>query len=182
MQVTGDQLREALRRLVSGVTVLTTEEAGRPWGMTVSAFTPVSLDPPLALVCVNSGTATARHLLEQRRVGINVLAADQTEISGRCASPGTPKFLEADDVSEPAPGWETPRIAGALVALDTTVDSIHQAGTHHVVILRIQRMATAATGVPLLYGGGRYLDLAAVDQLMKPTPVQPALTHRGAPR
>ncbi|MGZ6962294.1 MAG: flavin reductase family protein, partial [Ilumatobacteraceae bacterium] len=71
--VRADQLRAVLRRLVSGVTVLTTEHHGRPWGMTVSAFTPVSLEPPLALVCVNRATATATHIIEQQRVGINVL-------------------------------------------------------------------------------------------------------------
>lgn len=182
MQVSGNQLREALRQLVSGVTVLATEESGRPWGMTVSAFTPVSLDPPLALVCVNSSTATARHLLAQRRVGVNILASDQSEISGRCAAPGTPKFLEPGDVAEPDADWQTPRLAGALVALDTTVDSIHEAGTHLVVILRIHRMSTSGTGLPLLYGDGRYLDLAAVNHLVNSTPVHASLTNPGAQR
>ncbi len=115
-----DELRSVLRRLISGVTVLTTEHDGRPWGMTVSAFTPVSLEPPLALVCVNRATTTAGHIVEQRRVGINVLSSDQAAISGRCAEPGTPKFLHPDDLGDWVPGWNTPRIAGSLVSFDTT--------------------------------------------------------------
>jgi flavin reductase (DIM6/NTAB) family NADH-FMN oxidoreductase RutF len=167
-----EALRSVLRRLVSGVTVLTTEHDGRPWGMTVSAFTPVSLDPPLALVCVNRVTATASHIVEQQRVGINVLASDQAEISGRCAEPGTPKFLAPNDLGDWAPGWKTPRIAGSLVSFDTTVDSVIDAGTHLVVIVRIGNLATSPDGQPLLYGGGHYLGISAVDQPTRPTQQQ----------
>lgn len=171
--VPADELRSVLRRLVSGVTVLTTEHDGRPWGMTVSAFTPVSLDPPLALVCVNRATTTAGHIIEQQRVGINVLASDQAEISGRCAEPGTPKFLVPSDLADWVPGWKTPRIAGSLVSFDTTVDSLLDAGTHLVVIVRIGNVATASAGHPLLYGEGRYLDISSIHQSIRPTQHQP---------
>jgi flavin reductase (DIM6/NTAB) family NADH-FMN oxidoreductase RutF len=160
LPVGADAVRSVLRRLVSGVTVLTTLEDGRPWGMTVSAFTPVSLDPPLVLVCVNRATATARHIVDQRRIGINVLSAGQSEICGRCAAPGTPKFLEHDDLAEPPSAWATPRLDGALACFDTVVESVHEAGTHLVVITRIVQIDTATSGGPLLYGDGRYLELA----------------------
>ncbi|MGZ4672705.1 MAG: flavin reductase family protein [Ilumatobacteraceae bacterium] len=171
--VRADQLRAVLRRLVSGVTVLTTEHDGRPWGMTVSAFTPVSLEPPLALVCVNRATATATHIIEQQRVGINVLSSDQAEISGRCAEPGTPKFLDPSDLGDWVPGWNTPRIAGSLASFDTTVESFIEAGTHVVVIVRVWNVATASEGDPLLYGGGQYLDISSINRVTRPTQHQP---------
>src|SRR3546814_2198910 len=49
----GDGFREAMRRAVTGVTIITTYHEGRPWGMTVSAFAPVCMKPPNLLVCVN---------------------------------------------------------------------------------------------------------------------------------
>jgi len=168
-QIPVDYLRTVLRRLVSGVTVLTTEQDGRPWGMTVSAFTPVSLDPPLALVCVNRSTASARHIVDQRRLGINILAAGQSEISGRCAAPGTPKFLPPDDLADWMPGWATPRIGGALVSFDTTVEALHEAGTHLVAIVRIDNIAAAPAGEPLLYGDGRYLDVSSISNASRRT-------------
>ncbi|MGZ4724808.1 MAG: flavin reductase family protein [Ilumatobacteraceae bacterium] len=171
--VRADQLRAVLRRLVSGVTVLTTEHDGRPWGMTVSAFAPVSLEPPLALVCVNRATATATHIIEQQRVGINVLSSDQAEISGRCAEPGTPKFLDPSDLGDWVPGWNTPRIAGSLASFDTTVESFIEAGTHVVVIVRVWNVATASEGDPLLYGGGQYLDISSINRVTRPTQHQP---------
>jgi flavin reductase (DIM6/NTAB) family NADH-FMN oxidoreductase RutF len=157
-----ENLRSVLRRLVTGVTVITTINDGRPWGMTVSAFTAVALEPPLVLVCVNRATATAAHITEQRRLGINVLAAGQSELSGRCSAPGTPKFLDDADLAEPLDGWVTPRIAGALAAFDTEVEGLHDAGTHVVVIARIRHVSAANEGGPLLYGAGRYIDLAGL--------------------
>jgi len=154
-----DHLRTVLRRLVTGVTVITTDNDGRPWGMTVSAFTSVSLEPPLVLVCVNRATATAGHIADQQRLGINVLAAGQSELSGRCAAPGTPKFLTDSDLAEQLPDWSTPRISGALASFDTEVESLHEAGTHLVVIARIHRVISVTDSEPLLYGNGRYIDL-----------------------
>jgi flavin reductase (DIM6/NTAB) family NADH-FMN oxidoreductase RutF len=155
-----EALRTVLRRMVTGVTVITTEEDGRPWGMTVSAFTSVSLEPPLVLVCLNRSTATAGHVAHRGRFGINVLAAHQSELSGRCARPGTPKFLATDDIAPHLPGWSSPRVEGALVAFDASVESQLVAGTHAVVIGRITHMAAASAGGPLLYGAGRYIDTA----------------------
>jgi len=54
-----DAFREAMRRVVGGVAVVATLREGRPWGMTVSAFAPVCMEPPTLLVCVNAATATA---------------------------------------------------------------------------------------------------------------------------
>lgn len=158
LDAVADALRAAMRRLVSTVTILTTTHEGRPWGLTVSAFTSVCLEPPTVLVCVNASTTTARHIAQQGRFGINVLADHQADVSARQASPGAPKFLTDVDLAEPLEGWATPRLAGALAALDARVQAVHEVGTHLVAIARVVGVHLTPDAQPLLYGDGRYLD------------------------
>ena len=87
------QLRTLMGRFASGVTVLTTRDAsGRPFGMTASAVTSASLDPPLVLVCVDR-QAELHPLLEQGLPFVlNVLAAGQEELSRRFADEEHDRF------------------------------------------------------------------------------------------
>jgi flavin reductase len=163
-----DRMRSALRDLVSPVTVITTVVEGRPWGLTVSAFTPVSLDPPTILVCVHRRTATAGCISADERFGVNVLAEHQRSLSHRCAAPGMPKFLTPDELladGDPAPG--VPIIGDALVSFECVAERI-DVGTHIVVIGRVQTMFTNASRRPLLYGNGQYQRAEVLDRANEP--------------
>src|SRR5579872_75147 len=50
--------KQALSHFASGVTIVTTEHSGRPFGMTVASFASVSLRPPLVLVCIEKNVKT----------------------------------------------------------------------------------------------------------------------------
>ena len=170
-RVDPDRMRGALRDLVSPVTVITTILDGRAWGLTVSAFTPVCLDPPTILVCVNRETATAACIAAEGRFGVNVLAEHQTSLSRRCAAPGVPKFLAPDELlstggSAPVVSPWVPIIRDALVSFECAAERI-DVGTHMVVLGRVLTMHTASTrstrstrsipvNRPLLYGNGQY--------------------------
>jgi flavin reductase (DIM6/NTAB) family NADH-FMN oxidoreductase RutF len=164
-----DCMRRALRDLVSTVTVITTVLDGRPWGLTVSAFAPVCLDPPTVLVCVNRETATARCIAADNRFGINVLADHQSPLSDRCAAPGAPKFLTPDELltdGDPAP--TVPTLRDSLVSFECTAASLH-VGTHLVVLGRVLAMFTNPTSRPLLYGDGHYQRAEPLDRDLRPT-------------
>src|SRR5207245_1029767 len=76
-----------LGRFASGVTVVTTRDAaGAPIGMTVSAFSSVSLEPPLVLVCIAAGGASHQALLDRGAFVVNVLSARQEAVSRLFAS------------------------------------------------------------------------------------------------
>ena len=77
MNVTHSEFRKALGCFSTGVTVITVDEGGEVHGMTANAFSSVSLDPPLVLVCVGHQARTHAHLQAKKRFGVNVLAADQ---------------------------------------------------------------------------------------------------------
>src|SRR5207247_2675913 len=78
MVIAPDAFRRALGHFATGVTVVTTcDSDGRPTGLTASAFSSVSLDPPLVLVCVDHKAQSYPALLERGRFAVNVLRRDQ---------------------------------------------------------------------------------------------------------
>ncbi len=75
MGVEAKQFKNALKLWASGVTVVTTlSRENQPKGMTATAFSSVSLEPPQILVCLNQATDTGAALLESRRFAVNILS------------------------------------------------------------------------------------------------------------
>src|SRR5260370_42133635 len=91
----GADFRNALGVFATGVTVVTTRGEEHAYGMTANAFSSVSLDPPLILVCVMSPSEGAVHIGANGCFAVNVLAADQEPISGYFASRDRPRGRDA---------------------------------------------------------------------------------------
>jgi flavin reductase (DIM6/NTAB) family NADH-FMN oxidoreductase RutF len=160
-----DAFRTAMRRVVGGVAVVGTLREGRPWGMTVSAYTPVCMEPPTLLVCVNAKTATAADIERARKFSLNLLSEAQAGISQRCAQPGASKYLEGDVVPAgdlPVPS-STPVLREAVATFDCDASEIRRIGTHVVVIGAIRTILAPTPLRPLLYGQGGYLKTIALD-------------------
>ncbi len=83
MNPTATDFRKAMGAFATGVTIITVDQDGdgEIHGMTANAFTSVSLDPPLILVCVDQRARTHAHLHARKRFGINVLSSGQRAIS-----------------------------------------------------------------------------------------------------
>lgn len=79
--VDGDAFRHAMRRFASGVCVVAAGEGEARCGMTVSAFTSVSADPPMVLVCLNRGSTAHACLTAASTYSINILGADQKDVA-----------------------------------------------------------------------------------------------------
>ena len=145
--------RHVLGHFASGVTVITTIDADkRPAGLTASAFTSVSLDPPLILVCVDHKSQTYPSLLERGRFAVNVLTVDQQDVSRRFASTKLDKFeVLPYRMSE----LGLPLLDGALAYLECTTVNTHVEGDHTIFVGLVER-ASAVDGEPLLYFRGKY--------------------------
>lgn len=150
--------RAAMRRVVSGVTVVATHHDGRPWGMTVNAFSSVCVEPPTVLVCVNNRSVTASDIARDGRFAANLLSEDQLHLSRLCARPGEPKFLDAFVVApdEMTVQVTTPVLRDSLVTFDCTVSEARPVGSHLVVIGTVNAIVAPPIRRPLLYGEGRY--------------------------
>jgi flavin reductase (DIM6/NTAB) family NADH-FMN oxidoreductase RutF len=158
--------RAAMRRCVSGVTVLTTAHGDRAWGMTVSAFTPVCVEPPTVLVCVHRGTRTASALQAGTRFGANLLSQDQLFLARRCARAGAPKYVD-DYVLAPAElpaDLAAPVLRDSLAAFDCAVTDVRTVGTHCVVLAEVRVVLAPPPRLPLLYGDGHYRRALDIDE------------------
>lgn len=151
--------RSAMRKVVGGVTVITTMHEDRPWGMTVSAFTPVCMDPPTVLVCVNRETVTASSITRDSRFGVNILSQDQLAISQFCSRPREDKFVEdfTVPVSDVPDRIQMPVLKNSLITFDCTVKATFVVNSHLVVMGLVSSVLAPASKSPLLYGEGKYM-------------------------
>lgn len=151
------RLRDALRTFATGVTVVTSAGDEPPCGMTVNAFTPVSLLPPLVLVCLSAGSSVARAISRNRVFAVNVLSADQEWLSRRFASPARPRGAAAfGDVPHRAGSSGAPILEGAVCWLDCSLDGMHVAGDHLIAIGEVLGFGGDPGREPLVFHAGRY--------------------------
>lgn len=153
--------REALGCFATGVTIVTTlDPAGRLLGITANSFSSVSLDPPLVLFSLARKAYSFEAFRQSRHFAVNVLAADQSELSDTFARALADKWAGvAFEV------WDTdcPIIIGALAQFECRTVSTHDGGDHVVFIGAVERMAFDPDKQPLLFYRGRYRELKASD-------------------
>lgn len=156
MAINNDEFRAALSRFPSGVTVVTTKDlGGRPHGITVSAFSAVSLEPPLVLICIDKQTASHYAFEETGRFAVNILHEDQVTISAQFASPLLDKF-DGINFREGIAG--IPVLEDALVNLECRLKHAYEGGDHTIFVGEIER-TTVRDGKPLVYFYGDYRKL-----------------------
>ena len=158
MPIDSQTFRAAMGRLVAGVTVLAARERdGGLIGMTASAVTSLSLDPPMLLACIGHAAAAHQALTQGDRFSVNVLATEQQELSGRFASREPQRFDGiACDVTPSGLPW----LRGALACLECRRDAVHEGGDHSIVTGVIE-WVQVGDGDPLLYFLGGYRRIGA---------------------
>ncbi len=145
-------------RFATGVTVVTTASPSMLHGMTANAFTSVSLDPPLVLVCVARRAWMHDLLLSAGSFAVNILAEDQAATATWFARPDRPFGAEqfARVGWRPASRSRAPLLDGAVAHLDCDVHEALPGGDHSVVLGEVTRLDRPVDAPPLLYYEGRY--------------------------
>ena len=152
-----DDFRHVLGHFAAGVTIITTADSeSRPTGLTATAFTSVSLDPPLVLVCVSHKSQSYPALLERGQFAVNFLRREQEDVSRRFATTRLDKF---DGVAYRMSALGLPVLADALAHVECVTVDQHVAGDHTVLIGRVDACGSAEAGEPLLYFRGQYAGL-----------------------
>ena len=137
----------------TGVTVITTmDRSGNPFGLTANAFTSLSLDPPLVLVCIDKEVQCYPYFEESGLFAVNLLSEDQEELSRRFATKGIEKFAGVK--------WQKGKkglalIEGAIGHIECRIVNRHDGGDHTIYVGEILR-ADAAGDRPLIFFQGTY--------------------------
>jgi flavin reductase (DIM6/NTAB) family NADH-FMN oxidoreductase RutF len=141
--------RTVMGEVCTAVTVVTAMDGSRPHGTTVSAFSSLSLDPPLVLVSLDRGSQLLAVIGAAGRFGVNVLSGDQSALAARFATRGSGKF---DGVAWHS-DWASPRLEGVAGFLDCEVTATLDGGDHVIVqgLVRGAQVVAQQSQPPLTY-------------------------------
>jgi len=142
--LSGALLREAYSCWASGVSVVSVTDGEEIDAITVSALTPVSVDPPLVLVCIAEHASVLVTLLQEKRFTIGLLPEDARRVASTVASRLPLREL-------PFAGEGDPVLAGALATLVCRLHETHPGGDHRIVVGEVERVELGAARSPLLY-------------------------------
>lgn len=154
MSIDQSVFRKVLGRFATGITVVTALDDDRsPIGLTVNAFTSLSLDPPLVLFCLDKRNASRSAFTKGKCFTLNMLGEEQQDVSVTFSSPVEDRFA-----SVPIETLETgvPILTGCIANLECLVDAVHEGGDHLIIVGRVEKLFHAESGRPLLYYNGRY--------------------------
>ena len=158
------EFRSLMARWPTGVSVVTARDGPLDAGLTVNAFLSVSLTPPSVLVSLTRDADTAPVIERTGRFAVNLLAADQREISERFARP-VPS-------SEKFAGIAVHRGESGIALLDRTLGALecrvvsHRREFDHLLFLgEVVRQEPGREALPLVYYRSAYAEAEGTDRL-----------------
>jgi 3-hydroxy-9,10-secoandrosta-1,3,5(10)-triene-9,17-dione monooxygenase reductase component len=153
------QFRAVLGHFATGITVITAMDGDEPVGLAANSFTSVSLDPPLVLFCAAKTSSTWPRIERAGHFTVNVLDEEQEDVCRLFATPGADRFGQI--------GWRIgtrgPILDDVHAFLDCTLDAVHEAGDHWIVLGQVVDLGLDADAGPLLFYQGRYGRLLGSD-------------------
>lgn len=155
MAVGVDDFKKAMQLWTSGVTVVTTQsEKFGIQGMTVTAFSSVSINPPQVLVCINESADTGAGIQESQCFAVNVLSSTQQDVSNQFAG-GSSQEQRFENTPWAAGITGAPLLDNSIMSMECKVTEKIRAGTHWIIIGEVQN-SVCRDGEPLLYYRGAY--------------------------
>jgi flavin reductase (DIM6/NTAB) family NADH-FMN oxidoreductase RutF len=139
--------RQVMGRFTSGVTVVTTRCNNIIAGLTVSSFASLSLDPPLILICVDQASGTLEILRDSKIFAVNILTAQQVELSRCFATPSEDRFEHFCHASYHTAATGAPILDDVLAFIDTRLVAEYPGGDHVIFVGQIEAMGTAEQAI-----------------------------------
>jgi flavin reductase (DIM6/NTAB) family NADH-FMN oxidoreductase RutF len=156
MPISKEEFRRALGHFAAAVTVVTTKlDDDRRAGITVTAFSSLSLEPPLVLVCIDKRASLHDALTKGHAFAVNILKEDQELVSRRFASSQGDQF---EDVGATEGASGSPLLVGALTTIECRVVDRLPGGDHTIVVGEVES-GQVNEGKPLVYFRGGYAQL-----------------------
>ena len=157
-EIDPQRFRQVMGQVPTCVTVVTAMVDDAPVAMVIGSFVSVSLEPPLAGFFCTTTSSTWQQLQDADTMGVNVLAADQIDVSNACMRPPEERFDGLE--------WEldggAPRFAGTSAFIRLTHHQILDAGDHEFALCHVVDMDVPdEPREPVIFYGSRYRALAA---------------------
>ncbi|MFF0430612.1 flavin reductase family protein [Streptomyces sp. NPDC004327] len=150
--------RSAAGRFATGVVVVTSLTDDVPLGVTVNAFSTVSLDPLLVLVSLQN-TSRMLSAIEQSEIfAVTVLAGDQKDQAGWFANPRRPTGLASfgGETMFAGPATGCPVLAEGLAFFDCRLHAAHPSGDHVILVGEVLAFDQMRRAAPLLFANGEF--------------------------
>ena len=149
-----EAFKQAMRRVAATVNVISICVEGKPMGITATAVSVVSMDPPSLLVCVNQAASVHPWIEDVLHFNVNVLHRDQAEVATIFAD----RKLEAQRFIR---GWENdcvtpPKLRNAQATIRCRRIDHHRFGTHSIFIGLVEEVAMRDEVDPLIYLDGSF--------------------------
>jgi flavin reductase (DIM6/NTAB) family NADH-FMN oxidoreductase RutF len=155
---TSEEFRSVMGRFATGVTVVTVQGDEGPHGTTVNAFTALSLDPPLVLLCLDHGTRSARLLERSPCFGVNILGHEQLQLGRFFASEGRATGHAAfAGISHRTGVTGALLLDGSVGHLECHLVGTFKAGDHTIYVGEVVEVAAGTDTEALVFHRGRFL-------------------------
>jgi len=154
-----DRLRDVLARLPGGVVLVGTRVGGGFHGLTATTFTPVSLQPPLVLVCLDRLAIARDAILAQGSFTASLLSRSQHFLADRFAGRAPVAEPSWRDVPHRLGDNGLPIVEGAVAWLECETESVYEAGDHDIVVAAVTA-GGGGRGEPLVHWERNYWGLA----------------------
>jgi flavin reductase (DIM6/NTAB) family NADH-FMN oxidoreductase RutF len=136
------------------------DDEGRPVGLSIQSFASLSLDPPLVSLSVSLTSTTWPAIAERGQFCANILSADQETLCRQFATSGADKFAGASWT--PSPLTQSPRIDRALAWVECSIQAVHRAGDHWLIVADVLDLGHGGRAEPpLLFYRGAFGSLSA---------------------
>ncbi len=160
--IEANDFRNAMARLTTAVSVITTKGESGVYGFTASAVCSVSDNPPTLLVCMNQAARSHGHFVDHKTLCVNVLGAQHEQISNAFAS----KLCSEERFQQGS--WTTlktgaPILEDALVSFDCEIEQIQTIGTHSVFMCRVVAIKQNEQEESLVYFNRAYHQVGQIE-------------------
>jgi flavin reductase (DIM6/NTAB) family NADH-FMN oxidoreductase RutF len=158
--VSPEQFRNVMAKHAAGVTVVTTAGPTGYHGVTVTAFCPLSLDPPLVLVCIDRQQQSHRLLETAAGWVVNLLSRDQEFLAEQFAGRAPLADSRFSRLPHHLGPLGIPRLDGCLAWIDCRPWARYEGGDHSIFVGQVVALDLGPANDPLMYFERQYCELA----------------------
>lgn len=153
-------IRTAFGEFATGVTIVASDD-GEPVGFACQSFSSLSLNPPLVLFTVMKTSRSWPRIEATGRFSVNVLTEDQRDVSAAFGRRGPDKFAHGEWIRS---DLGNPLLRDCATWIDCTIEAVHEAGDHFIVVGAVAEIGHRSDSRPLLYHRGSYANVVAAGE------------------